>query len=171
MKKKTLAAVAIATTALICFGAFSGAYAAENTIQPPPGFLTAEQTLAEFSQMGTSSGLTLPEGVKWPQTPPPALKDTEGAFQVGYVKSVAKLYWLCAWEETIVDAAATRNVQSQSEGRGKLESFAKSTWFTQNDVDPDGVWRETVLKPALSGDLSGVVEELASCGYFHANQK
>lgn len=170
MKKKTIAVWATAFAAALGLGAISAAAAAESpTTAPPPGFLSSEETLAEFDNIDSVTDLVLPEGRAWPHIPPAEFGDTEGAFQVGYVESVAKLYWLCAWEDALVDATDAGNAERANHGRSVIASFAKGKWFSQV-VDPEGEWRDLVLKPALAGDLTGVKADLAACGYYEQNQ-
>lgn len=172
MKKKTIALWAAAVAGSICLSALSGAYAAEaaKANGPATEWRTAEQTLAEFKEIEQTTQLALPDGVAWPHIPPADLSDTEGLFEVGYIESTTNLYWLCAWEEALVEADAVADARGASNGRAAIASFAQSKWFVENDVDPNGFWRDKVLKTALKGDLSGVKAEVANCGYFHQNQ-
>lgn len=169
MKKKTAAAWASVLAVGIVIGAISGANATESKTVPE-GFLTADQTLAEFHSFEKTTDLALPDGVDWPRTPPAELNDTEGAFELGFTDTAENLYWLCAWEDTLVVSTASRNSQGAQKGADAMKSFPKSKWFTKNFVDPYGSWKKDVLEPALAGDLTGVNTELESCGYFYANQ-
>lgn len=172
MKKRTIGTLVAMSAVATCLFALTGANAAEQSavIETPAGFLTAEQTLAEFNEISSDTELTLPRGVAWPTIPPAELSDTEALFEEGFIESTANLYWVCAWEDVLVSATKSGDANGVAAGRGAIAAFAKNKWFTQGTYDSDGTWRETVLKPALAGDLSGVAEQLAGCDYYRSNQ-
>lgn len=171
MKRKTIAVWAAAAGGAICLTALSSAYAADQGASADDDrWLTAEETLAEFRQIGATSDLTLPEGVDWPRDAPPELNDKEALFEVGYADMIENMYWLCAWEDNLVATEGSKT-RENALGLNALSSFPKSEWFLTADVDPEGLWKAKILEPALAGDLTGVKGDLASCDYFYGRQR
>jgi hypothetical protein len=109
----------------------------------------------------------LPRGVDWPTELPRDVIETaaEGPVTIepSFLETTAAFHWLCAWEGELVDAVRSADVDRARVATERVAGFVDLNWYSEQYLDPDGVWFATVAEPALRGDLRPVEQELRNC--------
>lgn len=134
----------VLATASVCALSLSACTA----VQPAPQteFVDSAGYVEEYRHSVAAFTETLPEGVDFPETPPPL----EGNIEKSVGNAMAHFFWLCSWEAKYLSEDST---EEQLEALEQIKRFADTDWAQVNYDDSSGAWANAIEYAEL-GDPS-----------------
>lgn len=132
---------------------------------PPPGSVTAQDTLDQWQPSVESFPKPLPSGVTWPSKPPKSLAENSLS-EVGRAPVAAAFYWMCAWESEYLEAEDRGDAKAGALALDSLSSFGDLPIVKEHFRDVSA-WTQDVVTRSRDGDSSILRESFSSgCSTF-----
>lgn len=142
----------------------------ESTVeeQPEPLTIHGKKLMAEYQTALSEFPESLPDGVGFPDTLPPALLKNNYVAEMDVGERQAAFYWLCAWQDVFLTAESIGDQAAADVAFDRLASGWKSLPYHEKHVDdPHQVWRKEILGPAKLGNDRPLKQYFnTSCSFY-----
>ena len=155
--KVTFLAFALVFTASLS-GCSNSNEAADAQSKPTSVFFDSSQMSTELKKEIDSFEEPLPTNVKWFTKTPSQLSQDKTTYEDGVAAGAVAFYWLCAWEESYLNAFDSGDSVQQDSSIKMIGKWDALPFYKAHYSDPDQAWRRTVLDPATLGDPTALRE-------------
>ncbi|MGJ9421234.1 hypothetical protein [Aeromicrobium sp. CF3.5] len=125
----------------------------------------------EYLDAAATYSMEFPDDVELPSIADrlQAINDLEEGpttFEEGFEESILAVVWRCGWERSLLEATQRGDNLARDRAGTQLLGSADEVLIERWVEDPDRIWEQEVLDPALAGDLEPLKADLVnSCGY------